>query len=172
MNFRQFHKISKLSCCMSFRFVNLQLWSVYYVVVALLLLLLLCTILHSSLLLALLCSYYYLTTTTLLSYIYYSTMSLSHSFLARLNCSFLATLLCFGRCLLCLLSPSLLLSGACCACSLHLVCCWCCLVLAVLPLSLSRATGANTRDNVFIFLRSGFWWDDRDGVQIQTHASC
>ena len=28
---------------------------------------------------------------------YYSAMSLSHSFLARLNCSFLATLLCFGQ---------------------------------------------------------------------------
>ena len=47
--------------------------------------------------LALLCSYYYLTTTTLFSNIYYSAMSLSHSFLARLNCSFLATLLCFGQ---------------------------------------------------------------------------
>ena len=132
MNFRKFHKLSKLSCCMSFGFVNLQVESVYYAVVALLpmlllsvLLLLLCTILHSSLLLALLCSYYYLTTTTLLSYIYYYAMSLSHSFLARLNCSFLATHLCFSRCLLCLLSPSLLLSGACCACSLHLWCCWC-----------------------------------------------
>ena len=77
-----------------------------------------------------------------------------------------------GRCLLCLLSPSLLLSGACCACSLHLWCCWCCLVLVVLPLSLSRATGAYTRDDVFVLLRSGFWWDDRDDVQIQTHASC
>ena len=77
-----------------------------------------------------------------------------------------------GRCLLCLLSPSLLLSGAYCACCLHLWCCWCCLVLVVLPLSLSRAAGANTRDGVFVLLRSGFWWDDRDGVQIQTHASC
>ena len=56
-----------------------------------------------------------------------------------------------GWCLLCLLSPSLLLSGACCAYSLHLWCCWCCLVLAVLPLSLSRAAGANTRDGVFVF---------------------
>jgi hypothetical protein len=74
-----------------------------------------------------------------------------------------------GRCLLCLLSPSLLLSGACCACSLHL---WCCLVLVVLPLSLSRAASANTRDGVFVLLRSGFWWDDKDGVQIQKHASC
>ena len=48
----------------------------------------------------------------------------------------------------------------------------CYLVLAVLPLSLSRPAGANTRDDVFVLLRSGFWWDDRDGVQIQTHASC
>ena len=78
--------VSLLCCCCSLTTAT-----------ALLLLLLLCTILHSSLLLALVCSYYYLTTTTLLSYIYYSTMSLSHSFLARLNCSFLATLLCFGQ---------------------------------------------------------------------------
>ena len=89
MNFRQFHKYSKLSCCMSFGFVNLQLWSVYYATVALLLLLLLCTILHSFLLLALMCSYYYLTTATLLSYIYYSAMYLiRRPYLISMNYNF------------------------------------------------------------------------------------
>ena len=160
--------VSLLCCCCSITTAT-----------ALLLLLLLCTILHSSLLLALLCSYYYLTSTTLLSYIYYSATSLSHSFSGSTELLFsgYSSMLRAalrgqfetaeglsigqGRFLLCLLSPSLLLSSACCACSLHLWCCWCCLVLA-----LSRAAGANTRGGVFVLLRSGFWWDDRDNAQI------